>query len=125
MTETGDPGHTRDWPRPIVHWAIEAVDVDAQREFYAALFNWEIGDGPIAGIGAGFGGPEPGPAGHLQAGDTPRVSLYVQVRDLRETLDRATALGGTVVMEPFQPEGQPTLAFIRDPEGNPLGLVQQ
>ena len=53
------------------------------------------------------------------------MSLYVQVRDLRETLDRAVELGGTITAEPFQLEGQPTLAFITDPEGNPVGLVQQ
>ncbi len=99
--------------------------MEAQRAFYRSLFSWEIGDGPFAPIEAGFGGPEPGPAGHLQASDTPRVSIYVQVRDLRETLDRAVGLGGAITAEPFQLEGQPTLAFITDPEGNPVGLVQQ
>lgn len=121
MTDDGG----RDWARPVVHWAIEARDVEAQRRFYRALFCWEIGDGSFAPIEAGFGGPEPGPAGHLQASETSRVSLYVQVRDLREALDRAVELGGAVTAEPFQLEGQPTLAFITDPEGNPVGLVQQ
>ena len=125
MTDTTTAGAGRDWARPVVHWAIEAHDVDAQRAFYGALFSWEIGDGPFAPIEAGFGGPEPGPAGHLQASDTPRVSIYVQVRDLRETLDRAVELGGTITAEQFQLEGQPTLAFIADREGNPVGLVQQ
>lgn len=49
----------------------------------------------------------------------------MQVHDLRETLDRVAELGGTITAEPFQLEGQPTLAFITDPEGNPIGLVQQ
>lgn len=121
---TAAPGD-RDWPRPVVHWAIEARDVEVQRTFYRSLFSWDIGEGGFAPIEAGFGGPEPGPAGHIQASDTARVSLYVQVRDLRETLDRAVELGGTITAEPFQLEGQPTLAFIADPEGNPVGLVQQ
>lgn len=108
-----------------MHWALEACDVAAQRAFYGTLFSWQIGDVPFAPVEAGFGGPEPGPAGHIQASDTARVSLYVQVRDLRETLDRAAELGGTIIAEPFQLEGQPTLAFITDPEGNPIGLVQQ
>ncbi len=114
-----------DYPRPVVHWAIEARDVEAQAAFYRALFSWEVGEGPFPSVGAGFGGPEPGPAGHLQPGDVPRVSLYVQVRDLAETLSRTVELGGTVLAEPFQPEGQPTLAAIADPEGNPIGLVQE
>ncbi len=114
-----------DWARPVVHWAIEARDVEAQRRFYAAMFQWEIGEGPFPSIEAGFGGPEPGPGGHLQPSDTPRVSIWVQVRDLDESLRRAVELGGAVLAEPFQPEGQPTIASIADPEGNPVGLVQQ
>jgi predicted enzyme related to lactoylglutathione lyase len=114
-----------DWARPVVHWEIEARDADAQRAFYATLFNWDIGDGPIMQIEAGLGGPEPGPAGHLRQGDTNRVSLYVQVRDLRASLTKATELGATVTLEPFDIPGGPTLAGITDPEGNPLMLVQQ
>jgi predicted enzyme related to lactoylglutathione lyase len=116
---------TADWPRPVVHWEIEARDPDAQRAFYARLFNWDIGDGPIMPIGAGLGGPEPGPAGHLIAGDRPGVRLYVQVRDLRASLALAAELGGTVLGEPFDVPGGPTLAPIADPEGNPVMLVQQ
>lgn len=114
-----------DWPRPVVHWEIEAVDPEKMRAFYGALFNWQVGDGPIMSIPAGIGGPEPGPGGHLRAGDQSRVTLYVQVRDLEESMDRATELGGAVVMEPFDVPGGPTIAGIRDPEGNPVVLVQQ
>ena len=52
-----------DWSRPVVHWAISARDPEKQKAFYAALFNWEIEDGPIMDIPAGIGGPEPGPGG--------------------------------------------------------------
>ncbi|MBA2609632.1 MAG: VOC family protein [Actinobacteria bacterium] len=122
MTEGTDK---RDWARPVVHWAIEARDADAQRAFYAALFNWDIGDGPIMDIDPGIGGPEPGPGGHIQQGDRPGVTLYVQVRDLRASLDKAVELGATLVMEPYDVPGGPTIAFVKDPEGNPLTLVQQ
>ena len=114
-----------DWARPVVHWEIEARDPDRQREFYAALFNWDIGDGPIMSIGAGLGGPEPGPAGHIRGGGRSGVTLYVQVRDLRESLGRAAELGGTVLAEPFDVPDGPTLAAILDPEDNPVMLVQQ
>ena len=114
-----------DWARPVVHWEIEARDPDRQRAFYAALFNWEIGDGPIMSIGAGLGGPEPGPAGHIRGGGRSGVTLYVQVRDLRESLGRAAELGGTVLAEPFDVPGGPTLAAVLDPEENPVMLVQQ
>ena len=114
-----------DWARPVVHWEIEALDADRVRAFYRSLFNWEIGDGPIMSIGAGIGGPEPGPAGHIRQGKRSGVALYVQVRDLRQSLGRAADLGGSVVMEPFDIPGGATMAGIADPEGNPVMLVQQ
>jgi uncharacterized protein len=114
-----------DWPRPVVHWEIEARDPERQRAFYRELFNWQVGDGPIMGIPAGLGGPEPGPAGHIRRGDAPGVRLYVQVRDIRASLARAAELGGTALSEPFDVPDGPTIAPITDPEGNPLVLVQQ
>ena len=116
---------TDDWARPVVHWEIEARDPERQRAFYRDLFNWPIGDGPIMQIPAGLGGPEPGPAGHVRQGDRSGVTLYVQVRELRQSLERAQSLGGDVVLEPFDVPGGPTLAGISDPEGNPVMLVQQ
>jgi len=116
-----------DWPRPVVHWEIESQQPDVLRAFYRELFNWRIEDdpGPIAWIPAGVGGPEPGPSGHIRTSDRSGVTLYVQVADLAASLARAAAIGGTVVMEPFDLPGGPTLAGITDPEGNPVTLVQQ
>ena len=113
-----------DWARPVVHWSLEAADPDRLRAFYGDLFNWNIGTGAIMPIEPGVGGPEPGPAGHIQGGARPGVTLYIQVRDLRESLDRAAELGGTITAEPFDLPGAPTLAAITDPEGNPVMLVQ-
>ena len=114
-----------DWARPVVHWEIEARDAERQRAFYAGLFNWSIGDGPIMDIPAGLGGPEPGPAGHIREGASAGVRLYVQVRDIAASLARAAELGGSVISQPFDVPGGPTIAFISDPEDNPLVLVQQ
>jgi len=108
-----------------VHWEIEAQDPERQRAFYADLFNWEIGAGPIMQIEPGVGGPEPGPAGHIRGSERSGVTLYVQVRDLTTSLTRTAELGGTVVAEPFDVPGGPTIAAITDPEGNPVVLVQQ
>ena len=82
-----------DWARPVVHWEIRAANPEKQKSFYAELFNWNIGDGRIMNIPAGIGGPEPGPGGHIMPSETPGVVLYVQVRDLRASLDRAAELG--------------------------------
>ena len=29
-----------DWARPVVHWEIEALDLDRLRTLYSRLFNW-------------------------------------------------------------------------------------
>jgi len=115
-----------DWARPVVHWELQARDPERQRAFYSAMFNWQIGDGPIMQIPAGVGGPPPeGFTGHILPGDTSRFVIYVQVRDLRESMDRARQLGGAVLREPFDVPNGPTIAGIADPEGNPVALVQQ
>ena len=119
------PDQRRDWPRPVVHFEIEARDPAAIKAFYAELFTWDIGGGFIMNIPAGLGGPEPGPAGHIRQSDRSGVTLYVQVRDLRESLDRAVELGGEITLEPMDLPGGPTIAGINDPEGNPVSLVQQ
>jgi predicted enzyme related to lactoylglutathione lyase len=116
---------TSDWARPVVHWSIVAIDPERQRLFYSALFNWDIGDGPIMNIPAGIGGPEPGPAGHIQPGAIPAVSLYIQVSNLRSTIDKAIEFGGKETIPPFDLENGQTLAAIEDPEGNFVMLVQQ
>ena len=116
------------WPRPIVHWEIQGRDAEKLRAFYGTMFEWEMTPGPIpsiVNIGAGEGGPLPGPGGHLQPGDAPRVTLYVQVADIRASMKQAEELGGSVLAQPFDVPGGPTVARIADPEGNQIGLVQQ
>ena len=114
-----------DWARPVVHWEIVARHPERLASFYRQLFHWQIGQGPIMQVAPGLGGPEPGPAGHLRAGDHPGISLYVQVRNLGESLRAAETLGGQVLRAPFDAATSTTLAIILDPEGNRLVLVQQ
>jgi predicted enzyme related to lactoylglutathione lyase len=114
-----------DWARPVVHWEIRARDPERQRAFYSELFNWDITDGRFKNIPAGIGGPEPGPGGHIAPAEAPGVSLYIQVRQLRDSMQRAEELGGKIVAEPRDIPGGPTIAGITDPEGNAIVLVQQ
>jgi uncharacterized protein len=114
-----------DWARPVVHWEIGATDPERLRAFYGQLFNWTIGDGPVMNIPAGVGGPQPGPGGHIRASGRRGVTLYVQVRDLAASVARVAELGGTVAVERYQVPDGATLAFVDDPEGNRLVLVQQ
>jgi predicted enzyme related to lactoylglutathione lyase len=114
-----------DWARPVVYWEIEARDAERQREFYRGLFQWDVGEGQIMSIPPGLGGPDSGIGGHIRASDRSRINLYVQVRDLAESLSRVEALGGTVIMPRLDVPNGATLAVIADPEDNQLVLVQQ
>jgi predicted enzyme related to lactoylglutathione lyase len=114
-----------DWPRPIVHWEIVARNPQGLATFYRQLFHWDIGEGAVMQVAPGLGGPEPGPAGHLRAGDHVGISLYVQVRDLEESIRLARTLGGKLVRAPFDASTGTTLAIILDPEDNRVVLVQQ
>ncbi|MGE0599409.1 MAG: VOC family protein [Dehalococcoidia bacterium] len=114
-----------DWSRPVVHWEIRAKDPDKMSEFYSKMFNWDITTGAIRNIGPGIGAPEP-ITGHIRQGESSGVTLYIQVLSLAASLAKCTELGGTVVREAFDPGGRPpTLAWIDDPEGQRIVLVQQ
>lgn len=118
---------TTDWARPVVLFEIRGRDTANLQKFYAELFNWQIDatNPPLVQFASGIGGPEPGPGGVLVPGD-PGATIYVQVLDLRASLDKAKALGGNVVLEPFDVPGRElTIARIADPEGTQIGLVQQ
>jgi hypothetical protein len=113
-----------DWSRPVVHWEIVAKDAEKMSAFYGEMFNWEIGEGRVRNIGAGIGAPET-ITGHIRQSEDAGVVLYIQVLKLGASLAKAKELGGAVLREPFDLPGGPTLAWIADPEGNRVVLVQQ
>jgi predicted enzyme related to lactoylglutathione lyase len=118
----------QDWARPVVFFEIRGRDRKRLQQFYAELFNWKIDDNEAINYGLiapGIGGPEPGVGGGLGHSETPGVSIYVQVRDLGETLEKAVRLGGEKTHDPIHIPGRASIAQIRDPEGNLVGLIQQ
>ena len=114
-----------DWARPVVYFEIQARDADVLTRFYGELFNWNIGDGFIRQIPTGIGGPENGIGGHMRQSDRSGVTLFIQVKDVEASRAMAVELGGSLTSEPFQIPGRALIAGIKDPEGNPITLVQQ
>jgi predicted enzyme related to lactoylglutathione lyase len=121
----GDGQMAEDWSRPMVHWELQAKDAERMAAFYGAMFNWEIAPGRLRTISAGIGAPET-ITGHIrESSDAKGFVLYFQVLKLGESLKKAEELGGKVVREAFDTPGGQTLAWIDDPEGNRVILVQQ
>jgi uncharacterized protein len=105
----------------LVYLQIPAADPMRSAAFYETVFGWRI-ERPYASFEA------PGLIGqwvddrHPAAGAG--LMAWLHVDDIEASLELARAGGGEVLETP-SPDG-PTrlLATIRDPGGNPIGLVQ-
>src|SRR4051812_49512952 len=97
-----DGGFPGDWARPVVHWEIEARDPDLIRAFYAQLFGWNIGDGPIMTIAPGIGGPEDGVGGANPGRDQNPRQPYLPGREPRTSPHQAGATGGPDTPRPLR-----------------------
>jgi predicted enzyme related to lactoylglutathione lyase len=109
-------------PNPIVHFEIGCRDRAKTQAFFAGLFDWkmeEAGHATKIRTGGEIGG-------HITAlGHQPQhyTIFYVQVDDVKAYLDKATSLGGKMLVPPIDiPEG--TFAWFADPDGNTIGLIK-
>jgi uncharacterized protein len=110
--------------RPVVHFEIGCRDSAVTKDFYAAMFDWDITPmGPASMIDTGS---SEGINGHITSlGHEPHnyVTVYVQVDDLQAAIDKATSLGGKMLVPPVTiPTGQ--FAWIADPDGSIVGLIR-
>jgi uncharacterized protein len=112
-------------PGGVSYLRIPAPDPQRTAAFYAAVFGWTVDtdrDNPSFTDGSGH------VIGHFMA-DLPVAAdagmrPYVYVDDVRLTLDRALANGAEPATAPY-PEGNLTVATVRDPAGNEIGIWQQ
>ena len=122
-------------PRPI-HFEIHASEPERLIRYYEALFSWRFAPyGPPAMywlITTGEQG-EPGIDGGLMprrgavAADGQPVNAFVCTVDVPSTSDylaRATELGGTVAVPMMAVPQIGWLAYVKDPDGNIFGLMQ-
>jgi predicted enzyme related to lactoylglutathione lyase len=110
----------------VVHFEICAADDAPLVAFYGKLFGWELrgtSGGGYTTIDTRSGG---GINGWIRKNPPgrPGTVFYVETDDLRVTLDRASALGGTTAMPVtgFGPAG--SRAMVADPDGLLVGLVR-
>lgn len=116
-------------PGQLIHIGINAADPAASRAFYANVIGWTFEPWGPPGfshiIGTGL------PAAALQQRrdlDGTRVTGFectVAVDDVGAAIAAAVSSGGRVLMEPTVIAGVGELAWVADPDGNPLGLMRQ
>ena len=111
-------------PGGVSYLRIPARDVARSAEFYRAVFGWRLRgrpDAPSFSDGTGH------VIGHwrtdLPAAGEAGVLPYVYVTSLDDTLRAAADHGAELVTPPY-PEGTLSIATIRDPAGNVIGVWQ-
>jgi predicted enzyme related to lactoylglutathione lyase len=112
----------------IVHFEIPVDDPERASAFYRDSLGWEIssfGDAPYWLVRAGAD-EEPGADGALTGRDDIHRSpvLIAGVEALDDALGRVEQAGGTIVQGKLPIPGVGWSAYIRDPEGNVVGLFQ-
>ena len=109
----------------IIHFEVTGKDQKALQSYYSDLFGWKLNtDFP-----GGYGMTDPAQTGVIVGiGNAPQgpglVTGYITVPDINATLEKATSLGGSVVMPKFSPAPETWLAMVADPEGHVIGLSQ-
>ena len=111
-------------PNQVVHFEIIGTNGPKLREFYQDVFDWrpEVMPGPMD-YGTVPGG-DGGIGGGIGAGDSARLTVYVQVDDIDGYLRQVEARGGKTVVPRTVIPNVVTFANFADPEGNVVGLVE-
>jgi len=103
---------------PIVFFDVAGRDTAALRRFYAGVFGWEAdNDGAVR---VSVASPLEGSFRE----DPPEQRLYLGVADVAAALNEVVRSGGAVDQGRFEVPGVAVLGLFRDPEGNPMGLVE-
>lgn len=109
---------------PVVYFDIGCDDHEDTVRFYTELFGWNASSrGPSSTrLDTEAEGGIPGAITSLGHEPHQYVMVYVQVDDLDGYLMRAETLGGETVIPPTEVEDEGAFAWMRDPEGNLVGL---
>lgn len=113
--------------KPVVQWQILSGKPEEQSAFYAGLFDWTVsGDNPLGYRMVDTGSERGIPGGFWPAPPQtqPFVQLFIEVDDIEETIAKAKAAGGGVII-PRQdlPAGE-AMAVLRDPLGMAFAIYR-
>jgi hypothetical protein len=113
----------------VVHFELPADDPERCAKFYADAFGWKTekwggptdywlvttGEAPEVGIDGGIG---------RRQGPDDQVANTIDVADLDVAIERVQAGGGTIINAKHAVPGVGWLAYAKDTEGNPFGMMQ-
>jgi len=108
----------------LCHFEIPCKDPERVSKFYADVFGWGIQ--PIPEMDYVMFKPGDGPGGsfdkELEIADKSGITLYIEVEEINDTLEKVGASGGKVLKPKYQLSGVGYLAYFADSEGNRMGL---
>jgi predicted enzyme related to lactoylglutathione lyase len=112
---------------PFVHIELDTTNLGKAKEFYGALFDWDLKDtkmGPTdtytrIDVGHGTGG---GMLKHPMAGEPSLWIPYVEVEDVAAATQKAKSLGAMVIKENQTVPNMGVFSIISDPTGATIGL---
>jgi predicted enzyme related to lactoylglutathione lyase len=113
----------------VVHFEVPSTDLAASRKFYENVLGWQLtkwegpmdywlvstGDPAVPGINGGLGGA---------ANEFHATVNTVDVENLDEVIKLVQANGGQVIMPKDEIPGVGWLAYVKEPGGAVLGLMQ-
>jgi len=113
--------------RPVIFFDIGCEDKDSTVEFYTKLFGWSsVSSSPYSDTIDTNN--EDGITGAITAlGHEPHsyCMIYVEVEDIDDYLEKAEAMGGeTLIPRTENPNGGHFFAWLADPEGTVIGLLE-
>ena len=109
---------------PVVHFELGCKDLAKTTAFYTGLFGWTPTSIPMASL-LNTNADE-GVQGHITSlGHEPHnyVTFYIQVEDIKGSLEKIVAGGGKKIIGPIPLPDNKQFAWFSDPEGNMVGLI--
>jgi uncharacterized protein len=112
----------------VVHFEIPVDEPERASAFYREVLGWEMsgfGDEPYWLVRAGAEDEAGADGALIGRGDLHRTPVVVVgVESIDDALDRVTTAGGEILQPKMPIPGIGWSAYLRDTEGNTIGLFQ-
>lgn len=112
----------------VIHFELKADDSNRAVDFYKKVFGWVFQEAPqVPGYFLAATGPgdQPGINGAVMQGQGQPTIITIDVEDLDKAIETALASGGTLVNTRQTIPGVGYHAYVADPSGNVIGMMQE